>query len=147
MKKSLCSGILALVLSVGSAHANSGYFCEVKPVGTNGGFIQKQMVLILADDQKSATVIDAMILALEEKPLPARVRPTSRGTLRIAWNIFDIPVRGSATVNGRFSAEFNPNSRAITVRSNIENAANFERGKGSCNTLSEDQLKQALRRR
>lgn len=140
------AAIVFLILFGTTTNAKSGYFCDIKPAGTRGGFIQKQMVFVFEDGFVSAVVIDPMIMGIAKRPAAGRVRKTNRGELRVRWDLNDIPVMGSTTVNGSYSADFNPKTLGVVVRSSIGNDANFERGTGVCQLLDKRQLNQFIKR-
>ncbi len=86
MKKLLATGMIALGLTSGYAHAKT-YICKVKPDAHDLGWISKTIVVNVDDKTDEIFVNDILIQDAYDKPIPAKVVVNSDKRLTIKWEV------------------------------------------------------------
>lgn len=113
----------------------------------SGGWVPNRAIYMIDSQAGNATAFDPLIESVEKKPIPARFRQTASGKYKLSWNLRNVPVRKTRTVENMtvqdfetkasvsYSAWLNPANMQIEIRASAGGATNRNFGRGVCKTV------------
>ncbi|MEM7089233.1 MAG: hypothetical protein AAF496_06630 [Pseudomonadota bacterium] len=108
------------------------YDCAPGNIEARYGWISERIIVIVDEDNKSASVIDAYINHIHKEPIPVEYSELNNGKIRVKWKVSGIPVRGNANGSATWSATISPKKAEMTVRAIVAGYDNRPRGQGAC---------------
>lgn len=143
VKFRILSAIFGVFIAGSAAAAPLNLVCDLRVMGTrgSGAFLSSPVVFLIKDSQKTADVLNGLILSVNKKAVQGRVRKSSKG-LRVSWRVNNIPVRGGGLIGISYSATVDRKTNRFKVTGRISNAVNDIRGVGTCRELTQSEIKQ-----
>ncbi|MEM1352159.1 MAG: hypothetical protein AAGF27_07430 [Pseudomonadota bacterium] len=119
------------LLTATTTFAETVFECEAT-YRSRDGWTPDRIFFIFDDDMQSVKVLDGIINAMHEKPIPAEIKKRSGQRYDLSWTVRDIRASDGGEVTVQYSAMVNSEKGRFSVNGYVGGYDNNARSEGNC---------------